>query len=136
LGEWWGPAECKTTVLRLDFREGGIFHYQMEANGNITYGRFLFKQIKPYDTLKFVNAFSDEHANIVPAPFDMQLPLEIFYALTFVEKKGITTIELLARPVNANEEQTRIFHSIRPSMVNGFGATFGKLEGYLKKTYS
>jgi uncharacterized protein YndB with AHSA1/START domain len=133
LAEWWGPVECKTTVLRLDFREGGIFHFQMEANSKITYGRFLFKQIKPYHTLEFVNAFSDERANIVPAPFDIQLPLEIFYQLKFIENSGITTIELLARPINANEEETRVFHSISPSMVDGFGATFGKLESYLKK---
>jgi len=133
LGEWWGPVECKTTVLHLDFREGGIFHYQMEANNKITYGRFLFKQIKPYHTLEFVNAFSDERANIVPAPFDIQLPLEIFYQLKFIENGGITTVELLARPINANEEETQAFNSISLSMVDGFGATFGKLEAYLKK---
>lgn len=133
LGEWWGPVECKTTVLHLDFSEGGTFHYQMDANNKITYGRFLFKKIRPYHTLEFVNAFSDEHENIVPAPFDIKLPMEILYQLKFVENGDITTIELLARPINANEEETQTFHSISPSMVDGFSATFAKLEAYLKR---
>jgi uncharacterized protein YndB with AHSA1/START domain len=133
LGEWWGPVECKTTVLRLDFREGGIFHYQMEAEGKITYGRFLFVKIKPHHTLEFINAFADERANVVRAPFDFKLPLQILYHLKFMESGGITTIELQARPVDASDEETQVFLSISPSMVNGFSATFRNLETYLKK---
>jgi hypothetical protein len=104
----------------------------MEADSKISYGRFQFKQIKPYHTLKFVNAFVDERANIVPAPFNLKLPLEIFYQLKFIENGNITTIELHARPVNATEEESQVFHSIRLSMVDGFSTTFEKLEAYIK----
>jgi uncharacterized protein YndB with AHSA1/START domain len=134
LGEWWGPVESKTTVVKLDFREGGIFHYKMGAHNKVTFGRFLFKKIQPYHTLEFINAFADERANVVPPPFDLKLPLEIFYHLKFTEKGGITTIELHARPVDASEVQHQVFNSISTSMVNGFNATFGKLESYLKKS--
>jgi uncharacterized protein YndB with AHSA1/START domain len=131
LGEWWGPVESKTTVIKLDYREGGIFHYRMETHGKANFGRFLFKKIVPYHTLEFTNAFADEHANVVPAPFDLNLPLEIFYKLKFTESGGITTIDLYARPVDADDSQYHAFNSISDSMVNGFNATFDKLKLYV-----
>lgn len=133
LNEWWGPVESENSVIKLDFRTGGIFHYKMDYKGKITYGRFLFDQIKPHDLLEFTNVFADEHANIVPAPFDIQLPLEIFYQLVFTEKNGKTTITLTGQPVNPSKEEEEGFRSINTSMEQGFGATFNQLAVYLDK---
>lgn len=133
LNEWWGPVECKNSVVKLDFREGGIFHYKMEAGGNVNYGRFVFKTIKPHELLEFTNAFADERGNIVPAPFNIKLPIQIFYSLRFIEHEGITTIELTGTPVNATEEEQQVFTSINASMIQGFGGTFEKLKTYLNK---
>ena len=135
LGEWWGPVECKNSVVKLDFRTGGIFHYKMENQGKVTYGRFLFGKIQPYDLLEFTNSFSDENANIVRAPFDIQLPLEIFYRLTFTEKNGKTTITLTGQPVNASKEEQSVFRSINADVQQGFGATFKQLEQYLNAQF-
>ncbi len=85
LNEWWGPVETNNSVISLDFRPGGIFHFKMESDGHVSYGRFLFKTIQPYDLLEFTNAFADEKANIVQAPFDINIPLEIFYSMRFTE---------------------------------------------------
>lgn len=134
LGEWWGPVEMKNTPIRLDFRTGGIFHYRMEGMGQVNYGCFVFGEIRPYDVLEFTNAFADEHANIVKAPFDITLPEEIFYRLEFTEKNGKTTIHLTGTPVRASEEEQEGFLSINESMHDGFGATFDKLVIYLQKT--
>ena len=131
LGEWWGPAECKNTVLKLDFRTGGIFHFKMDFEGKISYGRFIFGAIQPYDLLEFTNAFADEHANVVAAPFDIQLPKEIFYRLRFTEDKGKTTITLTGQPVNASGNERDALKSINADMQKGFGATFDKLSVYL-----
>lgn len=133
LNEWWGPVECENSVISLDFKPGGIFHYKMNYKGKINYGRFLFGQIKPHDLLEFTNAFADEQGKIVKAPFDMQLPLEIFYRLSFTEKNGKTTITLTGEPVNASPEEEETFHSIDDSMKQGFGATFNQLVVYLNK---
>jgi uncharacterized protein YndB with AHSA1/START domain len=133
LNEWWGPAESHNSVIKLDFKPGGIFHYKMEFSGMTSYGRFLFGKIDPYDVLEFTNAFSDEHANIVKAPFDIQLPPEIFYRLTFTEHAGKTTITLTGQAVNASPEEVEGFRSIDSSMQQGFGATFDKLSAYLAK---
>jgi uncharacterized protein YndB with AHSA1/START domain len=132
LNEWWGPVESCNTVLQLDFQPGGIFHYQMETKGRISYGRFIFGEIKPFDLLEFTNAFADENAQIVKAPFDLELPLEIFYRLTFAENQGKTTVTLTGQPVNASTEQEDVFKSINNDMRQGFGATFNQLSAYLK----
>jgi len=133
MGEWWGPVECKNTVLKLDFRTGGIFHFKMDFEGNISYGRFIFGTIQPHDLLEFTNAFADEQANVVAAPFDIQIPREIFYRLRFTEDNGITTIVLTGQSVNATEEERTTLKSINADMQRGFGATFDKLAVYLGK---
>jgi len=132
LNEWWGPAESQNSVITLDFRSGGIFHYRMNYKGKITYGRFVFGRIEPFDLLEFTNAFSDEHANITKAPFDIPLPMEIFYQLNFSELNGITTLRLTGQPVNASNEEIESFRSINLNVQQGFGATFDKLTVYLK----
>jgi uncharacterized protein YndB with AHSA1/START domain len=133
LNEWWGPAETDNSVITLDFRSGGIFHYKMESEGKTGYARFLFGNIQPYDLLEFSVAFTDEHANVIPAPFDMKLPLEIFYRLDFSETDGKTTLTLTGWPLNATSEEETTFRSIGDSMQQGFGATFGNLDKYLEK---
>ncbi len=134
LGDWWGPAECKNSVVKLDFRKAGVFQYKMEKGSSVNYGRFIFGQILPYDILEFTNAFSDERGNILRAPFDIPLPLEIFYRLTFQENNGKTIITLTGQPVNATQEEIEGFRSIHSGMRKGFGATFDKLFDYLLRS--
>lgn len=133
LNEWWGPADTPTSAIKLDFRPGGIFHYKMEFRDGTKYGRFLFSKIEPYYLLEFTNAFADEQANVVRAPFDIPLPLEILYRLVFSEHEGKTAITLSAQPVNANAEEVAGFQSISADMKQGFGATFDQLTAYLNK---
>lgn len=133
LNEWWGPVETNNSVIALDFRPGGIFHFKMEAGSHVSYGRFLFKTIQPHDLLEFTNAFADEKANMVKAPFDISIPQEIFYSLRFTEHAGRTTISMTGTPVNAGVEEIKGFLSINSSMEKGFGATFNELSKYLSK---
>jgi uncharacterized protein YndB with AHSA1/START domain len=133
LNEWWGPADCKNSVVKLDFRPGGIFHYKMECGGRINYGRFLFSVVQPNDLLEFTNAFADEKATIVQAPFDIQLPLEIFYRFIFTEHDGKTTITMTGQAVNATDKEQETFNSIDRDMQEGFKDTFDQLEKYLAK---
>src|SRR5687767_4888657 len=102
LNEWWGPVASKNTVIKLDFRNGGIFHYKMDYRGQISYGRFLFIKVEPPNLLEFTNEFADAHGNIIKAPFYIQLPMEIFYLLHFAGKNGKTILTMSARPVNAD----------------------------------
>jgi len=133
LNEWWGPPESHNSVISLDFRPGGIFHFKMEHGKNISYGRFLFYRIEPYDLLEFSNAFADERGRVIKPPFDITIPQEIFYRLHFTGSKKKTTITMTGEPVNATPEEIQGFLSINSSMQQGFGATFANLAVYLEK---
>jgi len=133
LNAWWGPVETTNSVISLDFRPGGIFHFKMESPGNISYARFLFGNIKPHDLLEFTISFCDENARIVKAPFQIPFPLEIFYRLVFSENRGKTTITLTAQALNASPEEAEGLRSIHSSMQKGFGATFEQLSAHLDK---
>lgn len=135
LNEWWGPEQTKNSVVSLDFRPGGIFHFKMESANATNYGRFTFGSIQPYDLLEFTNSFADEHANVVPAPFDISIPDRIFYRIIFSETNGKTTITMTGQPVDATPQQEAGFHSINASMQEGFGASFKQLSTYLAKIY-
>lgn len=135
LKQWWGPAESENTVISLEFSPGGVFHFRMNFQGEIMYGRFLYKKIESHNYLEFTNAFADEHANVISAPFDKNFPLEILYRLEFIEKeKGKTTISLTAEPLDATQRESDVFNSLIPSMNEGFAKTWDKLQGYLEKS--
>ena len=131
LGQWWGPFECQNTVISLDFRKGGTFHYKMEKDARVNYGRFLFGDIVPHDMLEFSNAFSDDKGKIIRAPFEVPLPIEIFYHLTFFESNGKTTITMTGTPIDASSDELKGMLSINPDMRRGFLATFQKLSDYI-----
>ncbi|RBL90668.1 SRPBCC family protein [Chitinophaga flava] len=134
LNQWWGPAESKNSVVSLDFRPGGIFHFRMEfSNTEVAYGRFLYRTIQPYDLLEFTNAFADEQARVVKPPFEIPFPLEIFYRLEFREENGNTVLTLTGQPVDPEPEEMASFLNINRSMQQGFSATFSKLATYLRK---
>ncbi|GAB3503109.1 SRPBCC family protein [Emticicia fontis] len=133
LNAWWGPVQTKNSVISLDFRPGGIFHFKMESPQATNYGRFVFGTIQPYDLLEFTNSFADEHANVIPAPFDIPLPDCIFYRLIFTEMHGKTIITMTGQPVKASQEEIAGFQSINASMQEGFGASFEQLSTYLNK---
>ena len=135
MNEWWGPVQTKNSVISLDFKPGGIFHFKMEAADVTNYGRFVFGTIQPYDLLEFTNSFADEHANVVPAPFGISLPDRIFYRIIFTENNGKTTITMTGQPVDASPEQEAGFLSINEGMQEGFGASFMQLATYLNKIH-
>lgn len=133
MNEWWGPVQYKNTVIKHDFRPGGIFHFEMNENGNISYGRMLFKAIESPELLEFTTAFADENGKVVKPPFGFDFPYEVLYRLVFTEKNGKTTIHLTGKPWKATEEEIAGYHSIFDGMEMGFAGTFDKLVDYLQR---
>ncbi|MFC3855852.1 SRPBCC domain-containing protein [Chitinophaga sp. GCM10012297] len=70
---------------------------------------------------------------VVKAPFDVQLPQEIFYSLTFGENNGKTLLTLTGRPETGSDAEIAGFNSINKDMQNGFAKTFDKLAEYLAR---
>jgi uncharacterized protein YndB with AHSA1/START domain len=133
LAEWWGPPGVPITVVKLDFKLNGIFHYKAEIQGRAMWGRFVYKQINKPNLLEFISSFSDENCGITRAPFSDKFPLEIFNRFEFSEQNGKTTITLKGYPINATEEEMKAFIEMKSGMQQGFSGTFSQLENYLSK---
>jgi uncharacterized protein YndB with AHSA1/START domain len=131
LSQWYGPAGFTTTVLTLDFKPGGIFHYCMQQGDYKMYGKFVFKRIEKPTLLELTNSFADETGTIVKAPFDIEIPKEILYTYQFEEKKGHTVMTMTGQPINANDKEITGFNSIEESMHQGFNASFDQLQKHL-----
>lgn len=137
LAQWWGPKGAKIRVVKLDFKPGGMFHYAMQFKpGHDMWGRFIYREIAAPERLVFVNSFSDANGGITRAPHPQlggKWPLEVLNTLTLTEQGGKTTLTLRGGPINATEEERRMFVSMFDSMRQGFGGTFDQLDQYLAK---
>jgi len=134
LAEWWGPPGVPITVVKFDFKTNGVFHYKTDMQGQIAFGKFVYKQIQKYDIIEFISSFSDENCGIIRAPFSDKFPLEIFNHIKFTEQNNKTTITLSGHPVNATEDELQFFSQISAGMQQGFAGTFNQLENYLSKS--
>jgi uncharacterized protein YndB with AHSA1/START domain len=132
LKEWWGPKGFEWLHAKLDFRPGGMFHYQMRApQGFDMWGKFVYQEIEAPERTVFVSSFSDEAGNTVRAPFSPVFPLEIYNEMTFTEQDGKTLVTLRGGPINATAEEQAFFSGMKDSMNQGFNNTFSQLEEYL-----
>jgi uncharacterized protein YndB with AHSA1/START domain len=132
LEKWWGPKGFRMHVAKLDFRPNGIFHYCMEApDGNKMWGKFVYREITPKDSLVFVVSFSDAQGNITRHPFSPTWPLEILNTVLFTEKNGKTTLTMNGGPINATAEERKVFEDNFAGMNEGFKGTLDQLEEYL-----
>lgn len=133
LSKWWGPKIFDNEVKRLDLRPGGIFHYSMKTpDGSIMWGRFTYKEIIAPEKLVFTTSFSDEEGNIRPTTMLPVFPLEILNVVTFEEKNNKTILTLKGQPVNASEEECKVYYSMFDSMNAGFSGTLDMLDEHLE----
>ncbi len=133
LGKWWGPKGSKITILKIDVKAGGTFHYELSYPDNRTMcGKFVYREVIKPEKIVFVTSFADKAGNIIPAPFPIKFPNEILNTWTFSEHKGKTKITLQGMAVNGTEEERESFRNLFSSMEQGFGGTFDQLDEHLK----
>lgn len=132
LAAWWGPASHQTLVQQLDLRPGGFFHYcHQSSDGNKLWGRFEYLEIAAPERLSFINAFSDEHCGLQPATMGMPWPSEMYNVLSLELQDGQCLMTLQARAHHASVEEEANYLAFVGAMVQSFGQTFDRLEGYL-----
>ena len=133
LARWWGPQGYAMRVHALDFRPGGVFHYsQRSPDGQVMWGRFVYRDIVPPERLTFVTSFADEAGYIARAPFSPTWPLEILNLLTLTEAAdGKTSLTLRGGPIDATEEERQTFWNAQDAVRQGFSGTFDQLAAYL-----
>lgn len=134
LAQWWGPKGCTVEVAKLEFRPGGVFHYNIKMpDGSALWGKFVYREIAAPERLVYISSFADENGNIIRAPFSPTFPLEVSNTMTLTESGGQTTLTLRGKPINATEEERATFASMNASMQQGFGGMLDVLAEYLAR---
>jgi uncharacterized protein YndB with AHSA1/START domain len=137
LMQWFGPKGFKMSVATLDLRPGGVFHYSMRSpDGMEMWGKFVYREIVPYERIVWVNSFSDAKGGITRHPMSPTWPLELLSTATFAEREGKTAITLRWSALNATEEELRTFMAAHEGMNKGWTGTFDQLAEYLAKAGS
>jgi uncharacterized protein YndB with AHSA1/START domain len=133
LQHWWGPKGCTIKLGKVDFREGGIFHYCMAFPGGVEmWGRFDIREVKPDERLVFVNGFTDAQGQQrTRHPMAPTWPLEMLIINSLSEEGGKTILNLRSYPINADEMERQVFKAGHASMQGGFGGTYDQLDTYL-----
>ena len=132
LAQWWGPVGYKLSVISLDFRPGGMFHYKMVSEEMTMWARFIYGKIQQPELIEFVLSFSDENGGVTRAPFfDGNWPLEIFNRLIFTEQDGKTMLQFESYPLHPTAIEMQTFIKERKSFNGGLTATLDQLERLL-----
>ena len=132
--QWWGPKCCKVVAANMDLRPGGSYHYGLQMpNGDVMWGKFLYREIVAPERLEFINFFSDETGGITRHPLVPTWPLQMLSTFSLDETGGKTRFTVRWRPQDASEEERSTFNSpeMRVGMTNGWSGTMDQLESYL-----
>lgn len=135
LSQWWGAAGVKIVKSDMDFRVGGTYHYGMQnPDGQIMWGRQVYREITPPERIVLINSFSDEAGGLGRHPLAPQWPLQIHTIFTFEEEPGgRTRFTVHWSPYEATAEEQAAFDSGHQSMTMGWGGVFDKLDTYLAR---
>lgn len=69
LKQWWGPKGFTMLSCKVDLRPGGLFHYGMRSpDGQVMWGKFIYREIVKPERLVFIVSFSDEKGGTTRHP--------------------------------------------------------------------
>jgi uncharacterized protein YndB with AHSA1/START domain len=111
-----------------------MYHYGMKTtNGQVMWGRFVFREIVPMEKLVFISSFSDENATLQPPTFPGSWPVEMHSRFLFEDvASGRTRFTLTWSPHNASDAEKATFSEGYASMPGGWKGTLDRPESYLR----
>jgi len=134
LGQWMSPKGMTPGRCICDFREGGIYHYEiLPPEGPGFWGRWIFREIVDQELIVNHVSFSDEGCGITRHPMAHDWPIETLSRTQFSEVAGGTLVRLEWSALGSDPVALKIFDDARPSMTQGWGGTMDKLDEYLEE---
>lgn len=130
LEKWFGPIGWETEVKKMDFSEGGEWIYVMkcvdenqgEWFGQTSSGKAVFSNLKPFDSMDYIDYFTDDNGVI-----NKELPSSKT-TLTFTDN-GDGTTTLSARTTYETPEALK--QVLEMGMEDGYSQTLDRLEDLL-----
>lgn len=133
LKNWMSSPGATAGRNSMDFREGGMYHYELIApDGTSFWGRWLFREIVDQQEMTALVSFSDEGCGITRHFMAPDWPLETLSKTEFEEVEGGTKIRLQWSPTGSDPVALKTFDDGRPGMTQGWGGTMDKLDVYLE----
>jgi uncharacterized protein YndB with AHSA1/START domain len=106
---WWGPQYFTTPIIKIDFRVGGRYLYDMRSpDGQDFWSTGTYREIVPLERVVATDSFADGQGNIVPASYygmEGDFPLELLVTVIFEERDGKTRFTLRHVGMPAGEQQ-------------------------------
>ena len=137
LQKWFTPPAFGGGKSELDFRPGGTYHYSMiTPDGQTWWGKWIFQEIHPIDSMTIITAFSDEAGGIHRHPLAENWPLRTLSVSTFEDMGDKTKLTLNWQPYEATDEEIEAFNSAHDSMNQGWSGTMAQLDEYLTSIQS
>lgn len=134
LAQWFSPPGMKAGRNQMDFREGGVYHYEIIGpDGKSHWGRWIFREIVDQELMVNHVSFSDEGCGITKHPMGMDWPLETLSKARFSDVEGGTLVHLEWSALGSDPVALKTFDDGRPSMTQGWGGTMDYLDAYLEK---
>jgi uncharacterized protein YndB with AHSA1/START domain len=134
LEQWWGLKGFTLRVAGLDFRPGGVCHFQLRSpTGHETWSKFTYRDIVVPERIAYVSSFTDAEGNVVRSPASASWPLEILSTATFEERAGKTTLTLRGGPFNATEVERQTFREAHATLNGRWTGTLDQLAEYLAR---
>jgi uncharacterized protein YndB with AHSA1/START domain len=131
---WFGPKGCAISRCTVDLRPGGAACYGMEFQGNKTWGKWTYRELKAPEWMVAIVAFTDETGEkIIEHPGMKDWPREILSVVTFTEEGSKTRITVEWTAYHASGAEQRVFEQDAPSMEQGWGGSFEQLTAFLGK---
>lgn len=122
LQNWWGPKGWTLPVCTIDFRAGGIWHYQMVGpNGEESWGKAVYQEVVKPERLVYLDTFSDSEGNQIPGTPALLITAE------FVAQGDKTKVISQTKFATAEE----LAATKEMGMAEGFAETWDRLEAYL-----
>ena len=134
LSQWMSPAGMTPGRCTIDFREGGIYHYEIVTPDGLSFwGRWIFRDIVDQESMVVHVSFSDEGCGITRHPMAPDWPLETFSKTRFSDVEGGTLIRLEWSALGSDPVALKNFEDGKPSMTQGWSGTMDQLDACLAK---
>jgi uncharacterized protein YndB with AHSA1/START domain len=132
LGQWLAPKGTSSQVKHFELKPGGYLHSKLTAaDGSISWGKNIYREIDPPNRLVWEQGFSNETGDIVPAPFPMPWPRLMLTTVIFEDEGVSTRVTLTWEPINPTKEELASFAGMLTSMSGGWTGTFDQLDVFL-----
>lgn len=130
LDQWWAPKPYKTRTKSMDFREGGMWLYEMfntedEKHHECHWCKNDYHKIEHQKNFSGLDAFCDENGTV-----NTDMPRTL-WTNTFTENAGTTTVNIVAK----YESLTDLEKIIEMGFKEGFTMALENLDQYIETQF-